>query len=95
MADFLFTFRDTEKDAGNSRARIRERLRERRSARRRSDTKWREAHGRESPLKALPGVIAFFVRTVQMLQGLCTLFQARERAARERAVRERAPRERA
>ncbi|KAL3918889.1 MAG: hypothetical protein SGPRY_005832 [Prymnesium sp.] len=79
MSAFLFYFRDTERDASNSRARIRERVGEGRARHRARQEEWRRQHGGQSQVKALPGVLAYFVRTVQMLQmlqGLCTLLQA-------------------
>lgn len=82
MKGLAFTFRDTEADAGQARSRIRTRLKLARADRQRllAKRKAREeaakrAGKRAEPARqapALPGVIAYFYRTLMMLQGLST-----------------------
>lgn len=56
-----------------------------------ADAKHRVKQGKKAPLEALPGCVIFFVRTLEMLQGLCTRLQVtvpfmRPMAARARRV---------
>ena len=82
MKGLAFTFRDTEADAGQARSRIRTRLKKARADRQKivEKRKEREEAARRAgkPVKpqqqvpTLPGVVAYFYRTLMMLQGLAT-----------------------
>ncbi|CAK0910249.1 unnamed protein product, partial [Prorocentrum cordatum] len=72
--DMMFFFRSSEGDAESSRAKVREKVDEdmRRGEIYSKDAKQHVKQGKKAPLEALPGVIVFVFRTIEMLQGLCT-----------------------
>ena len=82
----LFVFRNTEADAATSRRKVRAKSREMRGRRvaRREAAK---EEGRTLEPPAVPGVVVFFMRTVQMLQGLCTLLEVQLPFLRPFAIR--------
>ena len=72
--DLLFTFRDSSGDAAASRALNKAKLHQdlKRGKVYSKDAKEHVKSGKKPPLEALPGCVIFFVRTVEMLQGLAT-----------------------
>ena len=80
LRGLAFAFRDTEADAGKARERIKGQLKRARTVRQqivakrkeRIEREKREDPTKEEPRRSLPGVVAYFYRTLMMLQGLAT-----------------------
>lgn len=99
MKGLAFTFRDTEADAGQARSRIRQRIKTARADRtkllakrkaRQEAAKREGAQPQQQQSPSLPGVVAYFYRTLMMLQvhagcgGLLLLAMRRLAAACQR-----------
>lgn len=74
LRGLLFAFRNTESDATVSRTKARAKVKELRARGKARRARAKE-QGEEEKFPSVPGVVLFFFRTVQMLQGLCTMLQ--------------------
>ena len=72
--DLLFLFRESRADAQEARDQFNQKLEDdmRRQKVYSQEAKQHVQQGLKPPVEALPGVVIFFVRALEMLQGLCT-----------------------